>query len=60
VTEGMTVKLHGNTAIVTGIFKMKGMDGGKPYLRRGRFVDVWMYENGSWVAISSQATPIAR
>jgi ketosteroid isomerase-like protein len=60
VTEGMTVKLRGNTAIVTGIFKMKGMDGGKPYLRRGRFVDVWMYENGSWVAISSQATPIAR
>jgi len=59
VNEAMTAKLHGNTAIVTGIFRMKGIKDGKPYLQRGRFVDVWIYKNGSWVAISSQATPIA-
>jgi ketosteroid isomerase-like protein len=59
VTESMKANLHGNTAIVTGIFRMKGIEGGKPYLRRGRFLDVWMYKNGVWVAISSQATPIA-
>jgi len=58
VNEAMTAKLHGNTAIVTGIFRMKGIKDGKPYLQRGRFVDVWMYKNGRWVAISSQATPI--
>ena len=60
VTEAMTASLHGNTVVVTGIFRMKGMEGGKPYLRRGRFIDVWMYKNGSWVAISSQGTLIAR
>jgi len=59
VTEAMTAKLHGNTVIVTGIFRMKGIKDGKPYLQRGRFVDVWLYKNGSWVAISSQATPMA-
>ncbi|MGO9088311.1 MAG: nuclear transport factor 2 family protein [Candidatus Sulfotelmatobacter sp.] len=59
VTEAMTANLHGNTVVVTGIFRVKGMEGGKPYLRRGRFIDVWMYENGNWLAISSQATPIA-
>jgi hypothetical protein len=58
--ELMTANLYGNTVIVTGIFRMKGMDGGKPYVRRGRFIDVWMYKNGRWVAISSQATLIAR
>jgi len=60
VTEAMTATLHGNTVVVTGIFRMKGMEGGKPYLRRGRFIEVWMYQNGNWLAISSQATPIAR
>lgn len=59
VTEAMSAKLHGNTVIVTGIFRVKGIKDGEPYLQQGRFVDVWMYKNGSWVAISSQATPIA-
>jgi ketosteroid isomerase-like protein len=58
VTEAMTAKLHGNTVIVTGIFRVKGITDGKPYLQQGRFLDVWMYKNGSWVAVSSQATPI--
>jgi len=60
LTEAMSASLHGNTVIVTGIFKMKGIEGGKPYLRRGRFIDVWMYQNGSWIAISSQATLITQ
>jgi len=60
VTDAMTANLHGNTVIVTGIFKVKGFEGGKPYLRRGRFIDVWMYKGGSWVAISSQSTLIGR
>jgi hypothetical protein len=60
LTEAMTASLHGNTVIVTGIFRMKGIEGGKPYLRRGRFIDVWMYKHGSWIAISSQATLITQ
>jgi ketosteroid isomerase-like protein len=46
VAEGMTVKLHGDTAIVTGLCRMKGAERGKPFLRRGRFVDTWLHKDG--------------
>jgi hypothetical protein len=36
VNESMTAHLYGNSAIVTGIYREKGIAGGKPYLRRGR------------------------
>jgi ketosteroid isomerase-like protein len=54
--EAMTVKLHGKTAIVTGIYRMKGVEHGKPFMRRGRFVDTWLDKNGLWVAIASLLT----
>src|SRR5580698_7797418 len=31
LTESMVVHLHGNAAIVTGVFEIKGVDRGKPY-----------------------------
>src|SRR5271170_7027232 len=34
LTESMAVHLHGNTAIVTGIFLIKGVERGKPYAQR--------------------------
>jgi ketosteroid isomerase-like protein len=52
LTESMVVHLHGNTAIVTGIFQLKGVDRGKPYAQRERFVDTWFYKNGQWVSIA--------
>jgi ketosteroid isomerase-like protein len=52
LTESMTVHLHGNTAIVTGIFLIKGVDRGKPYSQRERFVDTWLCRNGQWVSIA--------
>ena len=55
--EAMTVKLHGKTAIVTGLYRMKGMEHGKPFVRRGRFVDTWLDKNGQWIAIASLLTP---
>jgi ketosteroid isomerase-like protein len=55
--EAMTVKLHGKTAIVTGLYRMKGMEHGKPFVRRGRFVDTWLDKNGQWTAIASLLTP---
>ncbi len=54
--EDMTVKLHGETAIVTGIYRMKGVENGKPFMRQGRFVDTWLDRNGQWVAIASLMT----
>jgi ketosteroid isomerase-like protein len=60
VTESMTARLFGTTVVVTGIYIAKGMESGKPYLRRGRFVDTWTFENGKWLCVASQATPILR
>ena len=58
VTESMVVHLHGNTAIVTGILQMKGVERGKPYVRRERFVDTWLCRGGQWVTLSDLVTPI--
>jgi ketosteroid isomerase-like protein len=54
--ESMAVHLHGDTAIITGIFRTTGVDHGKPFARRERFVDTWLYRNGQWVSISSLVT----
>lgn len=57
-TDTMVVKVHGDTAIVTGLYRMNGADRGKAFSRRGRFVDTWLYKSGRWVAIASLSTPI--
>jgi ketosteroid isomerase-like protein len=41
--ESMGVHMFGNAAIATGVFRAKGIAGGKPYVRRERFVDTWVY-----------------
>ena len=57
LTDAMVVNVHGDTAIVTGLYQMKGVAGGKPILRRGRFVDTWLYKNEQWVAMASVSVP---
>jgi ketosteroid isomerase-like protein len=59
-TESMVVHLHGNTAIVTGIFLIKGMEHGKPYAQRERFVDTWLCKDGQWVSIAGLVTRIGQ
>jgi len=56
--ESMSVQVFGNTAIATGIFRAKGMEGKKSYIRRERFIDTWIYKGGHWVCIATDATPI--
>ena len=56
LTEAMEVHLHGDTAIVTGTFQTKGMEHGKPFARRERFVDTWIYKNGQWVSLTTMVT----
>ena len=60
VTEGMTAHVYGTAVIVTGMFKMKGIENGKPFMRRGRFTDTWVYRSGAWACVASQATAILR
>jgi len=57
LTDAMIVKLHGDTAIVTGLFQLKGAARGKPFTKQGRFVDTWIRKGNGWVAIASLSTP---
>jgi ketosteroid isomerase-like protein len=51
--ESMVVHVHDDTGIITGIFRTTGVEHGKPFTRRERFVDTWLYRDGQWVSISS-------
>jgi ketosteroid isomerase-like protein len=54
--QEVSVRLYGDSAVVTGIFKEKGVENGKPFARRGRFTDTWVNQNGIWLCVASQAT----
>jgi ketosteroid isomerase-like protein len=56
VTESMNVQMFGNTAIVVGTYRAKGVENGKPYLRRRRFVDIWMLQGSLWICVAAEAT----
>jgi len=49
----LKVRMHGNTAIVTGAYHEKGESNGKPYEYHDRLTDVWMKAGGSWQVIAS-------
>jgi len=55
ITEmsSLNVRMHGNTAVVTGAYHEKGTSKGKAYDFRDRFTDVWMNLNGKWQVIAS-------
>jgi ketosteroid isomerase-like protein len=57
--DGMTVHIYGNAAVVNGIYRDRGMEKGKPFSRRGRFTDTWIYQNGAWQCVASQSTLIS-
>jgi ketosteroid isomerase-like protein len=59
VNESMTAYMYGDSAVVTGIYREKGVRNGKPYSRRGRFTDTWVNQGGTWVCASSQSTLIS-
>jgi len=58
--DGMTVHIYGNAAVVNGIYRDRGLENGKPFSRRGRFTDTWIYQNGAWQCVASQSTLISR
>jgi len=58
--ESMKVYVHGDVAIATGVLRVKGVVGGRPYVRREAYVDTWLQKGASWVCIATDATPIGR
>ncbi len=57
--DGMTVHVYGNAAVVTGVYRDKGIEKGKAFSRHGRFTDTWVNQNGVWQCVASQSTLIA-
>jgi ketosteroid isomerase-like protein len=58
VTEQSTVQVYGDVAVVVGIFRIKGVAKGKPYVHRERFVDTWVKMNGTWQCLATTSTLI--
>lgn len=58
-TTDMNIRVDGDRAVVTGIFRTKGKDDkGVAYDRRVRYIDTWVKRNGVWQAWTSQGTII--
>jgi ketosteroid isomerase-like protein len=56
----LKVRLHGNTAVVTGAYHETGTSKGKPYEYRDRLTDVWMKIDGRWQVVASHySVPIS-
>jgi ketosteroid isomerase-like protein len=49
----MKVRLHGNTAVVTGQYHEVGTEKGKSYEYHDRLTDTWMYIDGRWQVVAS-------
>ena len=58
VTEQSNVQMYGDAAVVVGVFRVKGMEKGKPYVHRERFVDTWIKTNGTWQCVATTGTLI--
>jgi ketosteroid isomerase-like protein len=56
--EGQTVKVYGDAAVVTGIYRETGTNKGKPYVIRSRFTDTWIKRDGVWLCVASHSTLI--
>jgi ketosteroid isomerase-like protein len=54
--ESMAAHVYGDAAVVTGIYREKGTNKGKPFSRRGRFTDTWIKQGGDWLCVASQST----
>jgi ketosteroid isomerase-like protein len=49
----LKVRMHGDTAVVTGAYHEKGESSGKPYEYHDRLTDVWMKVSGKWQVVAS-------
>jgi len=49
----LKVRMHGDTAVVTGAYHEKGESNGKSYEYHDRLTDVWMKVGGKWQVVAS-------
>ena len=55
----VTARIDGNTAVVTGVNRVRGRDEqGRPFDRRSRFTGTYIKRDGRWQVWAAQGTPI--
>jgi ketosteroid isomerase-like protein len=57
--ESISVHVYGNAATATGVFRAKGIEAGKPYVKRERFLDTWIYKDGKWRCATAAAITVS-
>lgn len=56
----LEVRVYGDTAVVTGRAKQKGVENSKDYSGENRFTRVYVKQNGRWVSVALQVTLVAK
>jgi hypothetical protein len=56
----LKVRVYGDTAVVTGRAKQKGVENSKDYSGDNRFTRVYVKQNGCWVSVALQVTLVAK
>jgi ketosteroid isomerase-like protein len=56
----LSVRVHGNCAVVTGRGTIKATENGKVNVSEGRFTRVYVKEKGNWISIANQTTTIVK
>lgn len=55
----LRVNTHGDSAVVTGTWTGKGVDGtGKPVDTKERWADTWVQSDGKWQCVASASVPV--
>ena len=49
----MKTRMHGDTAVVVGVYHEKGIDNQRRYDYHDRFTDVWMKKSGKWRLVAA-------
>jgi ketosteroid isomerase-like protein len=52
------VRIYGNTAVVFGRWRARGINAGEPFDYAARYASVWVESDGEWRMVSDQSTPI--
>jgi uncharacterized protein (TIGR02246 family) len=56
--SGEEVFVFGDSAIVRGLVRMKGVDGGKPFDGKSWYTDLFVRRDGRWQAVVGHNTPV--
>ena len=55
-----TIRVRGETAVITGVADMRAIVRGEEMTLRNRYLDVWTREDGRWRMLAWQSTSAAR